>query len=152
MAVPEGRPSVGTTVASTSKVKVMQWFRTKSKCTVQVEEHPINEKTLPAPPSRKIPLNASTSTINGMISPSVNVHPPTAGPDSLIDTPLNSFDDTWIPQNLRRRSCMIPNYLLIIQPVLKPHTSGVAQVFDWVQWVTGKCEEGQGPCFWWSIC
>ena len=70
--------------ASTSKAKkVMEWFRTKSKGKVPEDEQPIVEKMLPTPSSQEVPLNASASMIDGMVSPSVNVHPPTANLDLL---------------------------------------------------------------------
>ena len=63
-------------------MKVMEWFRPKGMFKVQVEEHPVKKKTPSTHPPRTVPLNASTSTINEMTSPPVNVHVPTANPDS----------------------------------------------------------------------
>jgi protein-serine/threonine kinase len=63
------RPGVGNAASTSKAKKVMEWFRTKSKGKVPDEEHPITEKTLPIPSSRAVPLNASTSTINGLTSP-----------------------------------------------------------------------------------
>ena len=89
------RPGVGN-AASTSKAKrVMDWFRTKSRGRVPDEEHPITEKALPTPSSRAVPLNASTSTINGLtspVTPSVNVHPPSANFD--VSTPRQAVSGT----------------------------------------------------------
>ena len=75
------RPGAGNAASTSKAKKVMDWFRTRSRGKVPEEEHPINEKTIPTPSSRDLPLNASTSTINGLNSPSVNVHPPSAKPD-----------------------------------------------------------------------
>ena len=71
------RPGVGNAASTSKAKKVMEWFRTKSKGKVPDEEQPIHEKTIPTPSSRDVPLNASTSTINGLNSPSVTAHPPT---------------------------------------------------------------------------
>jgi protein-serine/threonine kinase len=65
----------------------MEWFRTKSRGKVPEEEQPITEKTLPTPLPREAALNASTSTINGVTSPSVNTHP-TANLD--VSTPRSA--------------------------------------------------------------
>lgn len=75
------RPGVGNAASTSKAKKVMDWFRTKSRGRVPEEEQPITEKTHPTPSSREVPLNASTSTINGVASPSMNVHPPTTHPD-----------------------------------------------------------------------
>ena len=83
------RPGVGNAASTSKAKKVMDWFRTKSRGRVPVEEQPIAERTVPTPSSREIPLNASTSTINGLSSPvpgpQVNVHPPSANLD--VSTP-----------------------------------------------------------------
>ena len=86
------RPGVGNAASTSKAKKVMEWFRTRSKGKVPEEEQPIVEKTLPTPSSRDVPLNASTSTINGMVSPSVNVQPPTANLDSA--TPRSAVSTT----------------------------------------------------------
>ena len=82
------RPGVGNAASTSKAKKVMEWFRTKSKGKVPDEEHPIPDKTLPTPPSREVPLNASTSTINGLTSPvmgpSVNPYPPSTNLDVSI--------------------------------------------------------------------
>jgi len=86
------RPGVGNAASTSKAKKVMDWFRTKSRGKVPDEEHPITEKTVPTPSSQEIPLNASTSTINGLTSPgpgpSVNVHPPSANLD--VSTPRSA--------------------------------------------------------------
>ena len=83
------RPGVGNAASTSKAKKVMDWFRTKSRGRVPVEEQPIADRTVPTPSSREIPLNASTSTINGLSSPvpgpQVNVHPPSANLD--VSTP-----------------------------------------------------------------
>jgi protein-serine/threonine kinase len=76
------RPGVGNAASTSKAKKVMEWFRTKSRGKVPDEEQPVNEKTIPTPSSREVPLNASTSTINGLNSPSMTVHPPTVNPDA----------------------------------------------------------------------
>ena len=76
------RPGVGNAVSTSKVKKVMEQFRTKSKGKVPEDEQPIVEKMLPTPSSWEVPLNVSASMINGMVSPSVNVHPPTANLNS----------------------------------------------------------------------
>ncbi|KAF9648108.1 hypothetical protein BDM02DRAFT_3097023 [Thelephora ganbajun] len=76
------RPGVGNAASTSKAKKVMEWFRTKSRGRVPDEEQQITEKAPPTSSSRQVPLNASTSTINGLTSPgtgpSENVHlPPT---------------------------------------------------------------------------
>ena len=86
------RPGVGNAASTSKAKKVMDWFRTKSRGRVPDEEHPIAEKTIPTPSSREVPLNASTSTINGLTSPGpgpqVNIHPPSANLD--VSTPRSA--------------------------------------------------------------
>ena len=86
------RPGVGNAASTSKAKKVMEWFRTKSRGRVPDEEQPINEKSLPTPSSREVPLNASTSTINGLNSPSLNVHSPAANPD--VSTPRSTVPTT----------------------------------------------------------
>jgi len=79
------RPGVGNAASTSKAKKVMDWFRARSRGRVPDEEQSTAAKSLPTPPSRGVPLNASTSTINGVTSPglgpSVNVHSPSANPD-----------------------------------------------------------------------
>ena len=76
------RPGVGNAASTSKAKKVMEWFRTKSRGRVPDEDQTINEKTIPTPSSRDTPLNASTSTINGLNSPSLNVYPSAANQDA----------------------------------------------------------------------
>lgn len=82
------RPGAGNAASTSKAKKVMDWFRTKSRGKVPEEESPISEKALPTPSSREVPLNASTSTINGVTSPSVNVHPPATNLDPSTRPPV----------------------------------------------------------------
>jgi len=82
------RPGVGNAASTSKAKKVMEWFRTKSRGKVPEEEHQINEKTPPTPSSRHVPLNGSTSTINGLNSPSANLYPPAVNLD--VSTPRST--------------------------------------------------------------
>jgi protein-serine/threonine kinase len=77
------RPGVGNAASTSKAKKVMDWFRTKSRGKVPDEE--LSDK-VPTPSSRGVPLNASTSTINGLTSPgtgpSVNMYPPISNLDA----------------------------------------------------------------------
>ena len=90
------RPGVGNAASTSKAKKVMEWFRAKSRGRVPDEEHPVTDKSLPIPPSREVPVNASTSTINGLTSPrtgpSMNAHPPSANLD--VSTPQSAVSPT----------------------------------------------------------
>jgi len=90
------RPGVGNAASTSKAKKVMEWFRTKSRGRVPDEEHPVTEKSLPTPPSRGVPLNVSTSTINGLTSPvtgpSASTRPPSTNLD--VSTPRSAVPTT----------------------------------------------------------
>jgi protein-serine/threonine kinase len=90
------KPGVGNAASTSKAKKVMEWFRTKSRGRVPDEEHPITDKSLPTPPSREVPINASTSTINGLTSPvvgsSMNARPPSTNLD--VSAPRSAVSTT----------------------------------------------------------
>jgi len=90
------RPGVGNAASTNKAKKVMAWFRTRSRGKVPDEEHPVTEKALPTPSSRAVPLNASTSTVNGLTSPetgpSFGVHSPSSNLD--VSTPRSTVSTT----------------------------------------------------------
>ena len=90
------RPGVGNAASTSKAKKVMEWFRAKSRGRTPDEVNPVTDKSLPTPPPREVPLNASTSTINGLTSPlpapPLSIHPSSANQD--VTTPLSTVSMT----------------------------------------------------------
>lgn len=70
----------------------MEWFRARSRGESLDKGYSTKERPFSMPPTRRIALRTSTSTINRIISPSVNVYVPTSSID--VSRPRSAISTT----------------------------------------------------------